>query len=137
MNLVGRLTCHLKQYLLSLFTYYPCITKQDGPSLVKKIKGSYLFKITTADRTVHEWLVDLKSPPGSVKKGKGIQIVCGIYYTVSYIIHYHVCSINYAISYIYHLRSINYALLTLGMHARSEGYCSCPVCVCVCLCVCS
>ena len=27
-------------------------------------------------------------------------------------------------------------LLTLGVHARSEGYCSCPVCVCVCVCVC-
>ena len=29
-------------------------------------------------------------------------------------------------------------LLTLGAHARSEGYCSCPVCVCVyvCMCVC-
>ena len=23
------------------------------------------------------------------------------------------------------------ALLTLGVHARSEGYCSCPVCVCM------
>ena len=27
-------------------------------------------------------------------------------------------------------------LLTLGAHARSEGYCSCPVCLCVCVCVC-
>ena len=26
-------------------------------------------------------------------------------------------------------------LLTLGTHARSEGYCSCPVCVCLCECV--
>ena len=26
-------------------------------------------------------------------------------------------------------------LLTLGAHARSEGYCSCPVCLCVCVCV--
>ena len=26
--------------------------------------------------------------------------------------------------------------LTLGAHARSEGYCSCPVCVYVCVCVC-
>ena len=26
--------------------------------------------------------------------------------------------------------------LTLGAHARSEGYCSCPVCLCVCVCVC-
>ena len=23
-------------------------------------------------------------------------------------------------------------LLTIDAHARSEGYCSCPVCVCVC-----
>ena len=28
------------------------------------------------------------------------------------------------------------ALLTLGAHARSEGYCSCPVCMYVCMCVC-
>ena len=27
-------------------------------------------------------------------------------------------------------------LLTLGAHARSNGYCSCPVCVYVCVCVC-
>ena len=27
----------------------------------------------------------------------------------------------------------NCRVLTLGMHARSEGYCSCPVCVCVCV----
>ena len=26
-------------------------------------------------------------------------------------------------------------LLTLGAHARSEGYCSCPVCMYVCMCV--
>ena len=26
--------------------------------------------------------------------------------------------------------------LTLGMHARSEGYCSCPVCMYVCVYVC-
>ena len=26
-------------------------------------------------------------------------------------------------------------LLTLGAHARSEGYCSCPVCVCMCVCM--
>ena len=25
-------------------------------------------------------------------------------------------------------------ILTLGAHARSEGYCSCPVGVCVCVC---
>ena len=27
-----------------------------------------------------------------------------------------------------------YSLFTLGAHARSEGYCSCPVCMCVCVC---
>ena len=26
--------------------------------------------------------------------------------------------------------------LTLVVHVRSEGYCSCPVCLCVCVCVC-
>ena len=25
------------------------------------------------------------------------------------------------------------SFLTLGTHARSEGYCSCPVCVCMCV----
>ena len=28
------------------------------------------------------------------------------------------------------------ALLTLGAHAHSEGYCSCRVCMCVCMYVC-
>ena len=27
------------------------------------------------------------------------------------------------------------SLLTLGAHARSEGYCSCTVCLCVCVCL--
>jgi hypothetical protein len=40
--------------------------------MVKKIKGSYLFKIKGSDGKVYEWLVDLKSPPGSVTKGTGI-----------------------------------------------------------------
>ena len=38
---------------------------------MKKIKGSFLFKIKTPDGKVHEWLVDLKSPPGTVTKGSG------------------------------------------------------------------
>ena len=25
-------------------------------------------------------------------------------------------------------------VFNLGTHARSEGYCSCPVCVCMCVC---
>ena len=39
--------------------------------MVKKIKGSFLFKITADDGTVHEWLIDLKSGNGSVTKGSG------------------------------------------------------------------
>lgn len=39
--------------------------------MVKKIKGSFLFKIKGSDGKVQEWLVDLKSPPGSVTKGTG------------------------------------------------------------------
>ena len=30
----------------------------------------------------------------------------------------------------------NNMLLTLGVHARSEGNCSCLVCLCVCVCMC-
>ena len=44
---------------------------QEGPALVKKIKGSFLFKIKGSDGKVEEWLVDLKSVPGSVTKGTG------------------------------------------------------------------
>ena len=40
--------------------------------MVKKIKGSFLFKIKGSDGKVCEWLVDLKSHPGSVTKGTGI-----------------------------------------------------------------
>lgn len=46
-------------------------TLQEGPSLVKKVKGSFLFKIKGSDGTVHEWLVDLKSGSGSVSKAEG------------------------------------------------------------------
>ena len=44
---------------------------QDGPSLVKKVRGSYLFKVTGSDGTVVEWLVDLKNGSGSVTKSPG------------------------------------------------------------------
>ena len=52
--------------------------------MVKKIKGSFLFKIKGSDGKVHEWLVDLKTPPGTITKGTGTmcklvhhwQIVC-------------------------------------------------------------
>lgn len=40
--------------------------------MAKKIKGSFLFKITGSDGKVHEWLVDLKSPPGTVTRGTGL-----------------------------------------------------------------
>lgn len=42
---------------------------------MKKIKGSFLFKIKGSDGKVQEWLVDLKSAPGSVTKGSGMQPV--------------------------------------------------------------
>ena len=52
---------------------------QDGPSLVKKVKGSFLFKITGSDGTVHTWLVDLKKGNGSIEKGSGnVQTSLGI-----------------------------------------------------------
>ena len=38
---------------------------------MKKIKGSYLFKISGSDGSVVEWLVDLKSGSGSVTKSPG------------------------------------------------------------------
>lgn len=40
--------------------------------MAKKVKGSFLFKITGDDGTVHEWLVDLKTGNGSVTKGNGM-----------------------------------------------------------------
>ena len=38
---------------------------------MKKIRGSYLFKVSGDDGTVVEWLVDLKSGSGSVTKSPG------------------------------------------------------------------
>ncbi|XP_019851926.1 PREDICTED: non-specific lipid-transfer protein-like [Amphimedon queenslandica] len=52
--------------------------KTEGSSMVKKIKGSFLFKITGGDGKVHEWLVDLKSGSGSVTKGTGLKGDCTI-----------------------------------------------------------
>ena len=46
---------------------------QDGPSLVKKVKGSFLFKVTASDGSVHEWLIDLKKGNGSVTKSPGVR----------------------------------------------------------------
>ena len=39
--------------------------------MVKKVRGSYLFKVTGSDGTVVEWLVDLKNGNGSVTKSPG------------------------------------------------------------------
>ncbi|CAI8052433.1 Non-specific lipid-transfer protein [Geodia barretti] len=57
--------------------------KEEGASMVKKIKGSFLFKIKGSDGKVYEWLVDLKSPPGSVTKGTGLKGNCTIAMTDS------------------------------------------------------
>ena len=47
------------------------LTAQDGASLVKKVKGTYLFKVTGDDGKIVEWLVDLKTGNGSVTKNPG------------------------------------------------------------------
>ena len=44
---------------------------QEGPNLVKKVRGSYLFKITGSNGNVVDWLVDLKNGNGSVTKSPG------------------------------------------------------------------
>ena len=38
---------------------------------MKKVKGSFVFKIKGSDGKVYEWLIDLKSGNGSIKKGSG------------------------------------------------------------------
>ena len=38
---------------------------------MKKIKGSFLFKVTGDSGKTEEWLVDLKSGSGSVTKNPG------------------------------------------------------------------
>ena len=45
---------------------------QEGPSLVKKVKGTFLFKIKGPEKKVQEWRVDLKHAPGSVQKGRSM-----------------------------------------------------------------
>lgn len=52
--------------------------KTDGPSMVKKIKGSFLFKITGSDGKVVEWLVDLKNGNGTVTKSPGKKGDCTV-----------------------------------------------------------
>jgi len=44
---------------------------QDGATLVKKVKGIFLFKITGSGGTESQWLVDLKNGKGSVKNSGG------------------------------------------------------------------
>ena len=48
------------------------LTTQNGGALVKKVKGTYLFKIKGADGSTQEWLVDLKNGTGAVNKGPGM-----------------------------------------------------------------
>lgn len=54
---------------------------------MKKIKGSFLFKIKGSDGKVQEWLVDLKSAPGSVTKGSGRASSLGAKYLFSITIY--------------------------------------------------
>lgn len=44
---------------------------QEGETLVKKVKGIFLFKITGSGGTESQWIVDLKNGKGSVKKTPG------------------------------------------------------------------
>ncbi|KAL5486546.1 hypothetical protein EMCRGX_G019043 [Ephydatia muelleri] len=45
--------------------------KKEGSELVKKVKASFLLKITGSDGVVNEYLVDLKEGNGSFAKGTG------------------------------------------------------------------
>lgn len=45
--------------------------KSGGEELVKKVNGSYLFKITGPGGITKKWLVDLKKGKGSLKEGDG------------------------------------------------------------------
>ena len=47
--------------------------------MVKKIKGSFLFKITGSDGKVVEWLVDLKNGNGTVTKSPGMEPESGLF----------------------------------------------------------
>ena len=44
---------------------------QEGETLVKKIKGIFLFKITGSGGRESQWVVDLKNGKGSVKNTPG------------------------------------------------------------------
>lgn len=61
-----------------LFDLIAANIDKEGAKLVKKVKGSFLFKITGSDGTVGEWLVDLKTGNGSVTKGQGKKGDCTI-----------------------------------------------------------
>lgn len=48
---------------------------------MKKIKGSYLFKVTGDNGKTVEWLIDLKSGNGSVTKNPGVfnvEVICSL-----------------------------------------------------------
>ena len=51
---------------------------------MKKVRGSYLFKIKTSDGKIHEWLVDLSSGSGSVKKGTGMIVLNCLFLAVCF-----------------------------------------------------
>ena len=59
--------------------------------MVRKIKGSFLFKITGSDGQVQEWLVNLKTLPGSVTKGKGARIRIIILRFYAELLAYRIC----------------------------------------------
>lgn len=69
---MGELKCE------SLFDLIAEGIKKDGGAMVKKIKGTYLFKIKGGDGTTKEWLVNLKTGTGSVTKGPGQKGDCTI-----------------------------------------------------------
>ena len=49
----------------------PCVCIQEGEKLVKKVRGSFLFKVKGDNGKTEEWLIDLKSGKGSVTKSPG------------------------------------------------------------------
>ena len=59
-----------EEWCYKLCTIFPLL--QEGSSLVKKVKGTYLFKITGDNGNTVEWLVDLKNGNGSVTKNPGV-----------------------------------------------------------------
>ena len=59
-------------YSLQFYVLHHSATiMQEGSKLVKKVKGSFLFKVTGEKGDTVEWLIDLKSGNGSVTKSPG------------------------------------------------------------------